>query len=281
MTVRTGTVRADGSSTLVPGNVYDMASSPAGELSPELEAKFAELSKSLEASSKQTEARFRIEVFFYGGPRKTVDVKGVVAVWTNGGYLNGGGDASVYLCPQPTNDHPCMAPIDMQFVTSRPSDKPGVMEQAVLCTQCRRLSRTDDLIGQMVYNTSTQHWAHILSQFFYLLSCSADLSISSSARACIGPPSSSSTSTAAARPTPGSRAKGSAWCIRSRISSRIQPVEPSSSGGFAHFWKRSHVPYHSRCSQRQDQRASSQARDLCALGRAGQHQLHAVRRRCA
>jgi hypothetical protein len=178
VTLRTGTVRADGTSTLAEhAGIVDTASGPAHELSPELDKKLAELMSRVK-DQKETKAQFRIEVFLMGGPRKTVAVRGVVAVWTNGGYLHGGGDAAVYLCPQPVGDHACMAPIDMQFVTSRAASRAGEMEQVVVCTKCRRISRTDDLTGQMLYNATTQSWARILTQFFYLLSCSADISLS-------------------------------------------------------------------------------------------------------
>lgn len=177
MSVRTGTVRPDGSSTLLPKGVYDMAAASDQPLEAAVEERIAELVKGL--NQRESAARFRIEVFFRGGPRKTVPVRGVVAVWTNGGYLHGGGDAAVYLCPQVVDTHPCMAPIDMQFVTSRPSARePDKMEQVVVCTACRRLTVTTDLIGQLLYEVPTQRWAQILVQLFHLLDCSADLSIS-------------------------------------------------------------------------------------------------------
>lgn len=181
MSTRTqvGTVKANGRSTLLESKgIYDMASQPEAALAPELEAKFTEMMKGL-GDTKETKARFRIEVFFMGGPRKTVNVRGVVAVWTNGGYLHGGGDAAVYLCPQMVDGRACMEPIDMQFVTSRPAaDRPNQMEQVIVCTKCRRISRTADLTGQIMYNATTQAWALILTQLFHLLSCSADIIIS-------------------------------------------------------------------------------------------------------
>ena len=177
MSVRTGTVRADGTSSATPLGVTDMASLDL-EVSPEVEAKVASITESLGA--RRSEARFRIEVFLQGGPRKgAVVVKGVVAFFTNGGFLHGGGDAAVYLCPQVVDGHDCMAPIDMQFVTSRPVLGAGArVEQVVVCTECRRVSRTEELTGQIVYSASTQRWADILAGLFRRLGHSADISVS-------------------------------------------------------------------------------------------------------
>lgn len=165
MSVRTGLVKPDGTSAL-PRGVHDTASGPDAPIAPELEAKLKELLQGLD--TRETKALFKLEVFFAGGPRKTRDVKGVIAVWTNGGFLNGGGDASVYLCPkEDVPGHPCMEPLDMQFVTAG----------KVVCTKCRRISATDDLIGQIVTEVSTQRWAQILVKLFHTLGCNADLRI--------------------------------------------------------------------------------------------------------
>jgi hypothetical protein len=165
VTLRTGTVRPDGTSTLVQNGVYDMASAPQEELHPELEAKLQKLISTLD--TRETTAQFKLEVFFKGGPRKTVPVRGVIACWTNGGFLNGGGDASVYLCPQDINGSPCMAPIDMQFATGG----------KVVCTKCRRVSSTDSLVGQILTEVPIQRWASILVKLFHVLDCNADLRI--------------------------------------------------------------------------------------------------------
>lgn len=166
MTVQRGTVRADGTSSLVPQGVYDMAALQQ-DISPELEKKVNELVARMDP--RETRALFKLEVFFKGGPRKNVPLRGVVSFFTNGGYLHGGGDAVVYLCPQVNDDgEPCAAPIDTQFITPK---------QAV-CTKCRRVSKAIDLVGQLVIETSVQRWAKLFVKFFHLLECNADISIS-------------------------------------------------------------------------------------------------------
>ena len=166
MTVRTATVRPDGTSRLVPQGVYDMAALEQ-DISPELEKKVQELVSKMDP--RETKAQFKLEVFFKGGPSKHAPVRGVVSFWTNGGYLHGGGDAVVYLCPQrDLQGEPCGAPIDSQFITPK---------QAV-CTRCRRISKAIDLVGQLVIETSTQRWARLLVKFFHLLECNADIAIS-------------------------------------------------------------------------------------------------------
>lgn len=166
MNLRTGTVRPDGTSSLIQDGIYDMASAPHEVLSPELEER---LQKALAAfDPRETQARFKLEVFFQGGPRRNVAVRGVIACWTNGGYLNGGGDASVYLCPQELGpEQVCMAPLDLQFVAGG----------HVVCTRCRRVSKTDSLIGQIVNEVPLTRWAEILVRLFHVLECSADLRI--------------------------------------------------------------------------------------------------------
>jgi hypothetical protein len=166
VTVRTGSVRADGTSTLVPRGVYDMASMQA-DISPDLEKKVSELVSKMDA--RETHAQFKLELFMRGGPRHNAEVRGVVSFWTNGGYLHGGGDAVVYLCPQILDSgEPCGAPIDSQFITPK---------QAV-CVKCRRVSNALDLCGQLVIETTVQHWARILVRLFHLLECNADISLS-------------------------------------------------------------------------------------------------------
>lgn len=157
-------MRPDGSSALVHNGIYDMASLDA-EVSPELEERVRELAAKLD--TRETKAQFKLEVFFRGGPRRTQNVKGIVACWTNGGFLNGGGDAAVYLCPQETAGLPCLAPIDMQFATPK---------QAV-CTRCRRVSSTKELVGQIIADIPLQQWARNLVKLFHLLDCNADLRI--------------------------------------------------------------------------------------------------------
>lgn len=176
MSFRSGLVRPDGGSALLDEvGLRDVSSGPLSSAQAELKKRLDDLALERGLVVK---ARFRLEVLLRGGPRRGVPVRGVVAVWTNGGYLHGGGDAAVYLCPQVVDGVDCMAPIDMQFVSSRPSAAdPRRLEQAVVCTECRRVSCTEDLTGQIVYEVPVQRWAEILVHLYHRLGSSADLAL--------------------------------------------------------------------------------------------------------
>jgi len=163
--IKKGHVKPDGTSTLVPQGVYDMTQLDT-EISPEVEKQVNELLKKF--TPRETTAKFRLECFFKGGPRRTQDVRGVVAVWTNGGYLHGGGDAAVYLCPQVIEGRPCLHPIDVGV---------AVHNKRAVCIKCKRIAHEMDLIGQLVFQVPTQHWAQILVRLFHELGCDADISI--------------------------------------------------------------------------------------------------------
>lgn len=163
--IRHAAVRADGTSALVENGVYDMTSAEQLPVSPELEAEVQKVLGGIDR--RETQAAFKLEVFFKGGPRRMVPVRGVIACWTNGGYLNGGGDASVYFCPQNVDGTVCMEPIDLQFA----------VRGKVVCTKCRRLSATDALVGQIINEVTLQRWAQILVRLFHCLRCDADLRI--------------------------------------------------------------------------------------------------------
>jgi hypothetical protein len=162
--IRRGTVRADGTSTVVPKGVYDMAELDT-ELDPALEAQAQALLSKLDP--RETAAQFRLEVFFRAGPRRSVPVRGIVTFFTNGGYLNGGGDSNVHLCPQELERGPCLEPIDVQVM-------PGKM---ALCTRCRRVTPKRELIGEAIFDVPMQRWAAILVRLFGALHGNADLAV--------------------------------------------------------------------------------------------------------
>lgn len=165
-----GTVRADGSSTAVPAGIIDMAALGENvELTEELEKKLKELNL---ADAKETKARFKLEVYFAGGPRRGAEFKGVMCAWTNGGFLNGGGDASVYFCPKVLDQgsgvkQTCLHPIDVQFVQAKHA----------VCVHCRSVTKEIDLVGQISNTMEVAKWARLLTHMFHRLECNADLRI--------------------------------------------------------------------------------------------------------
>lgn len=169
MALHTGYVRPDGTSPVLDGlGIHDMASQASNyEIDPEVEKRL----KALLIEAKETTAKFKLEVFFRSGAKRNVDVRGCVAVWSNGGFMNGGGDAAVYLCsrelPAPSGggNYTCLAPIDMRFTT--PSE--------AVCTRCRTVTHPKHLVGQIQGDVPLYKWARLLHRLFHVLDCDADL----------------------------------------------------------------------------------------------------------
>lgn len=164
-----GHVRADGTSTaILPAGVHDMVElGNLVQLTPEVEARLKALN--LEPP-RETSAKFKLEVYFKGGPRKGVEVRGLINAWSNGGFLNGGGDAIVYFCPHVVDagsgvKYTCLNPIDVRFSAT----------DAAVCTKCRTVTHPKDLVGQVINTLSTARWAQLLVRFFHVLECDTDL----------------------------------------------------------------------------------------------------------
>jgi hypothetical protein len=167
MTITTGHVKADGTSAALPEGVYDMASLGLDKIDPELEEKIAKLVDP--SLGKESAARFKLEIFFRAGPRHNVPVRGIVSAWTNGGFMNGGGDAIVYFCPhKQENGMTCLTPIDVALQGGG----------RVVCVKCKQISHTKQLVGQIIADLEMYKWAAFVTRFFYLLECSADIRVS-------------------------------------------------------------------------------------------------------
>ncbi len=181
MSVTTGVVRPDGTSAISIPGVYDMAALGESAQVPEhVEKKLEELYQKAGIVPHTTEAKFKLEVFFRGGPRRNVPVRGLLAAWVSGGFLNGGGDTNMYFCPVRQNGVLCLNPVDIQFAfpVQTPKERElgaPIRRRAVVCTACRQITNTLDLGGQLIVETTTQHWASLIQKFFYLLQCDADL----------------------------------------------------------------------------------------------------------
>lgn len=161
-----GYVKADGRSTALPDGVYDMAELGLGKVDPELEEKIAALVNP--QMMKETEAQFRLEVFFRTGPRRNIPVRGILCAWTNGGFLAGGGDQTVYFCPTKlSSERTCLEPIDVQYQAGG----------RVVCTKCKKVSTTKQLVGQIIADVEMYKWAATITRFFHILKGSADLCV--------------------------------------------------------------------------------------------------------
>lgn len=163
-----GQIGADGRSVL-PHGIEDLAA--LGELATldaDTLAKLNQITESLEGDDLQ--AKFKLEVAFSESRSRDKPFAGVVCAWTNGGFLHGGGDQVVYLCPQRVElpgggDRSCGAPLSLVHVGKR----------VAVCSACRRPSDPKNLVGQIVAKNTLQNWVTLIERVFHHLECNADL----------------------------------------------------------------------------------------------------------
>ncbi len=170
MSVRTGFTKADGTPGVLPPGVYDMASLGENiQLTPEQEAKVKEtMERELPEDPNASRARYKLEIYLSPGRRHNDLVRGSIQCWENGGYLHGSGDMSLYLCPLAPYGRgaaTCLHPVDV----SHPAGG------KVYCPACGGTPRLKDLVNILTAELSMQNWARLLTRFFFLLGCSADL----------------------------------------------------------------------------------------------------------
>lgn len=162
-----GLVGPDGSSAL-SGGLYDMAElAKDAVLDEEVEEK---LSKLFSADLDDARARFKLEVCFSQDRSLHKPFFGMVSVWTNGGFLHGGGDEVVYLCPTKTpgkegSSITCGEPLHIQFVSKR----------VAVCPKCKSAHNPSDLVGQIMARLPLQHWVSLIHKMFTRLDCNADI----------------------------------------------------------------------------------------------------------
>lgn len=162
-----GMVSADGSSAL-SGGLYDMAElARDAVLDEEVEEK---LSKMFLTDLDEAQARFKLEVCFSQDRSLHRPFFGMVSVWTNGGFLHGGGDEVVYLCPSKEDGKDgstvtCGEPLHIQFVSKR----------VAVCPKCKSVHNPTDLVGQVMARLPLQHWVTLVYKMFTRLDCNADI----------------------------------------------------------------------------------------------------------
>lgn len=117
---------------------------------------------------REAKARYKLEVMFLEDRSMTKPHLGVVLAWTNGGFMNGGGDESVYFCPtRKEGGEQCYAPIDIRLLVN------GL----AVCSKCGRAHNPMDLTGQIRARLRTQQWAELMTRMFYRLESNADLRV--------------------------------------------------------------------------------------------------------
>lgn len=162
-----GTVGPDGASVL-SGGIYDMSElAKDAVLDQEVEEK---LSKLFATDLSEAKARFKLEVCFTQDRSIHKPFLGMVSVWTNGGFLHGGGDEVVYLCPtrldgKDGSKTTCAEPMHIQFVSRR----------VAVCPKCKSVHDPKNLVGQVIARLPLQHWVTLFLKMFRRLDCNADL----------------------------------------------------------------------------------------------------------
>jgi len=162
----TGYVGADGRSN-VPEGFDGLEEIEDQKLSQEMEESLHELWKASGIESDQAKAKFKLEVVFHDDRSEHKPYLGTVVAWTNGGYMNGGGDESIYFCPAETEKGRCFTPIDIRLVQG----------DMAVCPSCRRATNALKLIGQITARLPTQRWVDLLSKMFHRLGSDADIRV--------------------------------------------------------------------------------------------------------
>jgi hypothetical protein len=122
------------------------------------------IQKALQSFDTNVEkAAYKLEMLFRGGPSRNGNVRGGVAVWSNGDQLHEGGDSFVYLCPKKSGDTHCLAPI--------PDANLGT--KVAVCPRCAQPSKPADLVGVIVWDMPRE--VRALVHLFHSLGCNADL----------------------------------------------------------------------------------------------------------
>lgn len=168
--MRGGLVGPDGRS-IVPEGVSDTAAAGEGlVLDDKLEAKLKGMFDELvEGGETGLRAKFKLEVAFSEKRSMHNPFTGIVTAWTNGGFLHGGGDEVVYFCGHAI-DKPdggtrtCATPLSLMFVGKR----------IAVCPSCKRPSKPEDLVGQVVAKLPMQLWVNLLVRMFGYLEHNAD-----------------------------------------------------------------------------------------------------------
>lgn len=156
----TGYVGADGASN-IPEHLEEVDNQ-------EMEESLHELWKAAGLDDDATKAKFKLEVVFHDDRSSKQAYLGTIVAWTNGGFMEGGGDESIYFCPtEVSRGAQCFTPIDIRLVHG----------DVAVCPTCQRPTHSKKLIGQISARLQTQQWVTLLTQMFNRLGADADIRI--------------------------------------------------------------------------------------------------------
>lgn len=163
-------VRPDGTSEIVQqAGLYDMAE--LGDnlvLDAEVEKKLASLNEELD--TRDSKARYKLEVYFRENRSTWKPYGGFIVTWTNGGFAHGGGDETVYFCPSRVE-----APGGGTKTCGEPIELPYVRKNFSVCPKCRNAVDPKELVGQIFAYLTPQRWATLLTKVFMRLGGDADI----------------------------------------------------------------------------------------------------------
>jgi len=136
------------------------------QLSPELEEQMAEMFKAEEMFTAK--AKYKLEVLFTDERSAHRPYRGLITLWSNGGYNHGDGDEGIYLCPTKLETGRfCNTPLKLEFVSKR----------VAVCPSCSSAHDPKNLTGQIYAKITTQHWANLILKVFNVLGGNADILI--------------------------------------------------------------------------------------------------------
>ena len=165
-----GLVGPDGRSALPEGVIDPECEDLA--MDPEVEEKLSELFRNAVGGDDELKARYKLDVIFQRERSAHRAYPGMIVAWTNGSFSHGGGDEAVYFCTSRVEakdggERTCLAPIDLKLISGR----------VAVCPSCRTAVRPQELQGQRFARLHTQQWAELITKYFQLLECSADIRI--------------------------------------------------------------------------------------------------------
>jgi hypothetical protein len=108
-------------------------------------------------------AKYKIELNFGKERSSKCHFPGSLIVLRSGSALSGGGDESIFFCP----DDSCSGLIPPELVSS--------MLRIGVCPKCRRQWKQQLLPDMRLFRLTYQHWAVVLARYFVRLNSDADI----------------------------------------------------------------------------------------------------------
>lgn len=154
-------VRADGTAQLPDGLVDYAEIGAAQEIDPALEARLDALMKGPEVFK----AKYKLEVTFSEERSHFKAFAGAVSVFTNGGFAHGGGDESIYFCPNVIDSVACFQPLEHKWISKK----------FAICPKCRSALKPRELTQVIFARLTMQNWAVQILDTFKRLDHDADI----------------------------------------------------------------------------------------------------------